>query len=161
VGSYEIDLELAARRLEGLMIERVFYLYTWDAPASMGEDALFAVVLDFGDRCLEVCWADELGLHHGFHIALHDVTGPDPDRGRIVEVTDEWRKRDRLKRIARATIEWGDVRADLRTNFAIGVAIHADHLRRIDYPRALVLRIVGHDVAIETRFTNAITVTWR
>ena len=119
------------------------------------------MIFEFTNRIVELEWADDLGLHHGFHLALREVTGFDEDRGRVVEVTDEWARNGRLGRIARATLEWGDARADLRSSLSIGVAIHADYLRRSDYPRTLTLRILGNDVAIETRFTNAIVVRWR
>jgi hypothetical protein len=155
--SFETDLELSARRLEGESIERVFAIHAWDAPVR--DDTRLAVVLQLADRCVEARWADELGLHHGFHLALRDVRGPDEDRGRVVDLTADWR--GRLGRIARATIEWGDARADIRSGFAIGIAIHSDFLRRVDYPRGLMLDLPGGQVAIETRFTNAITIAFR
>lgn len=145
----EVALELAARRLEGETLLRVFYLDPWDgaarpaAPLHDRDRVGLAVVLELSSgRRVEVRWADELGLRHGFGIAMREVKILDADRGRLEEVSPRWG--DRVgARIARASIQWGRVDQDLRSGFQIMVAIHADHLARPDYPRALELRLEG------------------
>ena len=163
--SPETELELAARRLQGQTLERVHYLDAWPgreraAPTDRDEVGLAVVLGCAGGRFTEVRWADELGLHHGFGIALRELAAPDGDRGKLVDATARWG--DRIGRqIAHATITWGDTRADLRGGFSIGIAIHSDYLRRADYPRALVLVLDdGRTITLETPMTNALFVAF-
>jgi hypothetical protein len=163
VRSAETALELAARQLLGEVLARVDYLDAWPGRerGAVGdcEAVGLAVYLTMASgRCVEVRWADTFGMHHGFGIDVREVRVRDGDRGKLVDATARWA--DRIgRRIERAAIEWGDARADLRDGFAIGIAIHADHLRRPDYPRALAIELDdARTVAIETRFENALTV---
>jgi hypothetical protein len=167
VPSPEAELELAARRLQGETLVRVHYLDPWpgierDDAAADADTVGLAVYLGLASgRSVEVRWADELGIHHGFGVAVRDVGVPDGDLGRLTDATARWA--DRIgARITGATVTWGDTRAELRGPLAIGVGIGADYLRRVDYPRALLIDFAGAPrVAIEAPFASALSVFLR
>jgi len=160
----ETELELAARRLEGARLRRVVYLDPFDSSDRAmrvhpgGERVGLAIFLALaGGRIVEVRWSDDLGLRHGFGVALRDVILIDGDRGRLDDVTPSWADSIGVP-IARAAIRWRPIEDDLRSTFKIGVAIHADHLSRSDYPAALELDIGDRRISIETEFANHLIV---
>lgn len=159
----ETALELLARRLEGESLSRVVYLDPWPgidrADPSDVDTVGLAVFLEISSgRILEVRWADELGLRHGFGVALREVALIDGDRGRLDDATDRWTAL-LGERITTATVRWGFIHDDLRQTFRIGLAICADHLTRADYPSALELVFAdGSRVVIATGFSNGLVV---
>jgi hypothetical protein len=160
---HETEMELIARRLEGETLARVHYVDAWPGvdrtSGDHGDDTVgIAVCLALASgRVLEVRWADELGLRHGFGIGLRELRVPDGDRGRLEDVTPRWGALVGTP-ITRATVQWGLVRNDLRSTFQIGLAICADHLTRADYPRALELTFGVRRVAIDCMFTSSLVV---
>ncbi len=179
----ETELELAARRLEGARLRRVVYLDPFDGggfasghPAvgssaeaksgtkvdrgshPDGDRVGLAMFLELAtDRIVCVRWSDDFGLRHGFGVTLSDVALIDGDQGRLDDVTPRWI--GAIGRpITRASIRWRSIEEDLRGTFKIGIAIHADHLSRRDYPAALELDVGDRRISIETGFQNHLIV---
>jgi hypothetical protein len=144
VKTTERDLEQRARRLEGETLVTVRYQRA--GKTTEAEHAVeHLVFLDFasGGR-VAVGTDDALGMHHGFGISLEDKRVIDPAFGDVVDVSDAVAWRARIgSTITSARILWGSVYDDLRTSLSIGVAIHADYLRRADYPSALRIELGG------------------
>jgi len=102
---------------------------------------LHLVWLDFESGLrIAVGYADELAVHHGFSISLRERRVIDPAYGAVDDVggTPCWAPRVG-RRVERANILWDDVYDRLRPSLGIGVTIHADYLRRLDYPQTLAL----------------------
>jgi hypothetical protein len=146
----ELDLEKAARQLEGLSLARVFYQSVrWASPqgwAGPGPHPVsLAVYLEgsCGQR-FRVYWADQLHLHHGHGIAIAPARVIDRDLGPVEEVTElpAWTGLVG-RRIQSALIHWREVSEALRSSFRILVAVHGDSVRRPDYPQTLELGFDG------------------
>ena len=133
----ESDLELRARALEGATIERVVYQRA-ERLDEREHAVVHAAFLELGAIRVEIGTDDAFGSHHGFGVSLREKRVIDRAFGEIVDVTDTpaWAPH-RGKPITRSRVAWGDVRSSLRTSLAIGVGIHADWLRRADYPAAI------------------------
>jgi hypothetical protein len=165
----EAELDVRARGLEGSVIERVLYQRSERLDATE-HAVLHCVFLELGDRRMEIGTDDAFGSHHGFGISLRERRVIDRAFGEIVDVTDTpaWRPHAH-KAITRARVTWGDVHSSLRTSLAIGVGIHADWLRRADYPASIEIDTVvgcvtfsaarrGEDGIVP--FVNALLVTF-
>jgi hypothetical protein len=166
----EAELELRARSLEGATIERVLYQRAerWD---DANEHAvLHAVFLELGARRMEIGTDDAFGTHHGFGISVRERRVIDRAFGEVVDVTASTAWKPHVgKEITRTRVGWGDVRSSLRTSLAIGVGIHADWLRRADYPAALEIDTTAGSVTLMAArrsedgivpFVNALLVTF-
>jgi len=134
----EVELEERARRLEGKTLRAVKYQGT----CSMGEvhSITHAVHLELDDLRMEITSADELGIVHGLGISIRERKVLDPAYGAIVDVGDDpgW-KRHVGSSIVRAVVHWDDIFERLRGSLSIGISIHADYLRRRDFPMTLEL----------------------
>jgi hypothetical protein len=137
----ERELEQRARSLEGEVLSRVQYQR---AERTVGAEhaVLHLVFLDFeSGRRVAVGCGDAFGAHHGFGVTMREQRVIDHAFGEVVVApSPQWRPL-LGQTITAGRIRWGDVRQDLRSSFAIGVAIHSDHLRRRDYPGALELEV--------------------
>jgi hypothetical protein len=91
-----------------------------------------------------VAAADELGLKHGFGVAVRPQQALDPDLGAVEEAgrRPAWRALVG-RRIAETRLHWEGIFERLRPSLSIGVCIHADHLSRTDYPQTLELGLEG------------------
>jgi hypothetical protein len=142
----ELELEKAARRIEGESLSRVYYQSAgWaDSPAWAGPGphaVPLAVYLEMVSRQIfRVNWADQFNLHHGHGIAIARTPVIDRDLGPVEEATmlPAWKDLIGL-RIQSAMIRWRAVSEALRSSFIGSVAVHGDWVRRSDYPQALVL----------------------
>jgi hypothetical protein len=85
-------------------------------------------------------WGDEFGLRHGQGITLAEARVIDHDAGPVVDVSDgeEWRTLAG-SRIVSSSIHWQGIDDAIRGNLFAGIAIHADHFTRYDYPQSLEL----------------------
>lgn len=166
----EGELELRARGLEGRAIERVLYQRAERLDAAE-HAVLHCVFLELeGGRRSEIGTDDAFGSHHGHGVSLRERRVIDRAFGEIVDVTDTpaWAPHVR-KAITRSRVAWGDVRSSLRQSFAIGVSIHADYLRRPDYPAAIEIDTTAGRVTFAAArrgeggivpFVNALLVTF-
>jgi hypothetical protein len=91
-----------------------------------------------------VAAADELGLRHGYGVAVRPQRALDPDLGAVEEAgrRPAWRALVG-RRIAESRLHWQGIFERLRLSLSIGVCIHADHLSRSDYPQTLELGLDG------------------
>ena len=166
----EAELELRARSLEGATVERVLYQRS-ERLDDREHAVLHAAFLELaGGRRMEIGTDDALGSHHGFGLSVRERRVIDRAFGELLDVTDTpaWHPHV-SKAITRSRLAWGDVRSSLRTSLAIGVGIHADWLRRADYPAALEIdTIAGRVTFLAARrgedgivpFVNALLVTF-
>lgn len=123
----DLELEERVRRLEGQVLRGVRY---------QGTSTVFLEL----DQRIEVTADDVVGIGHGAGIALRERKVIDPAYGAIVDAsaTEIWKGAIGAP-ITRAQLHWEDVYDSLRSSLATGVAIHADYLRRRDYPATLEL----------------------
>ena len=141
--SAESELELRARSLEGATIGRVVYQRA-ERVDDREHAVLHAVFLELGPRRVEIGTDDAFGSHHGFGVALRDKRVVDRAFGDVLDVTETPAWKPHVgQTITGARVAWGDVRSSLRGTLAIGVAIHADWLRRPDYPAAIEIVTPG------------------
>lgn len=146
----ELELEKAARRIEGESLSRVYYQSAGgaDSPAWAGpgpHPVQLAVYLEMASgQIFRVYWADQFNLHHGHGIAIARTPVIDRDLGPVEEATmlPAWKDSIGL-RIQSAMIQWRAVSEALRPSFIGLVAIHGDWVRRSDYPQALGLGFDG------------------
>jgi hypothetical protein len=142
----EQGLEERARRLEGHVLRGV----TYQGDASVAGDVhttTHAVHLELGLGRIEVTAADELGIVHGAGISLRDRKVVDRAYGPLhaASVESAWQPLIGTV-VKRAIIHWGDIFTSLRGSLSVGISIHADHLRRRDFPMTLELGF-AHGVA--------------
>lgn len=143
----ELALERRAARLQGETLTRAVYQqlrWSGESPAWSGtapHPVELAVHLETASgRRFRIRWADELGLRHGFGIAVDPVRVVDPAEGPLHDVSRCPPWADRLgRRIERALVHWREIYPALRSSLSAGVAIHADHLSRPDFPQTLEL----------------------
>ncbi len=166
----EAELELRARGLEGATIERVLYQRA-ERVDEKEHAVLHCAFLELENgRRIEIGTDDAFGSHHGFGVSLRERRVIDRAFGEIVDVTDApaWTPHVR-KAISRSRVAWGDVRSSLRGTLSIGVSIHADWLRRADYPAAIEIDTTAGRVTFMAArrgedgivpFVNALLVTF-
>ena len=138
----ELELEERARRLEGHVLRSV----TYQGAASFVGDVhttTHAVLLELDHARIEVTSADELGIVHGSGISLRERKVVDPAYGPLHAAP--WNALVGTE-IKRAIVHWDDIFDSLRSSLSIGVSIHADYLRRRDFPITLELDF-DHGVA--------------
>jgi hypothetical protein len=146
----ELDLEKAARALEGETLAGVSYQSVrwssssaWEGPGP--HPVPLAVYLESvsGQR-FRVHWADQLHLHHGHGIAIAPVRIVDGDLGPVQEVGDQpaWAPLVGT-RVRSAIIHWRNVREAQRSSIGAMVSVHGDYLRRRDFPQTLELSFEG------------------
>lgn len=131
----EQELEERARRLEGQVLRGV----TYQGVAALTGDVhttTHAVHLELDRGRMEVTAGDELGIVHGNGISLRDRKVVDLAYGPVHAV--DWKLLVGTP-VKRAIIHWNDIFDSLRGSLSIGISIHADHLRRRDYPLTLEL----------------------
>ncbi len=135
----EVELEERARRLEGKTLRAVKYQGAWTRNESV-HSVTHAVHLELDNGRIEVTSADELGIVHGLGISIRDRKVLDPAYGPIASVGSEpgWKPHVGSS-IARAVVHWDDIFDRLRGSLSIGISIHADYLRRRDFPMTLEL----------------------
>ncbi len=136
--SAEAELELRARRLEGETLARVSYQRA-ERVDEREHAVLHAAFLELGSGARVAIGTDDaFGSHHGFGISIAHKSIVDRAFGEVTDVSDApaWKPHIGLV-IRRTRVLWGDVRESLRSSLSIGVSIHADWLRRADYPAAL------------------------
>jgi hypothetical protein len=135
----EVELEERARRLEGKTLRAVKYQ---GAVTRIGEthSITHAVHLELEGTRIELVSADELGIVHGLGLSIHERKVLDPAYGAIADVSDDpaW-KRLIGSAASRAMLHWDDILERLRASLSIGISIHADYLRRRDFPVTLEL----------------------
>lgn len=137
--SPELELEKRANKLRGETLKAVHYQRGTESDDFDSVDHL--VFLDFksGTRVAIGC-TDELRYKHGWGISVKPQRVIDTAYGPVKNVTKSPRWASRVGRtIAHARIHWDDIKESLRSSLAMGVAIHADHLSRRDYPQTLEL----------------------
>ncbi|MFT3697778.1 MAG: hypothetical protein QM831_31855 [Kofleriaceae bacterium] len=142
----EVALETMARRLEGRVLTGVVY----QGSPTLGDVhvATHAVFLEAGER-IEVVAEDQVGIGHGVGVWLRPRKVIDPAFGAIMPAGDtEMWQRFVGTPVTRATINWADIYESLRGSLSITIAIHADHLRRIDYPASLELEFPEGGISI-------------
>ncbi len=142
----ELELEQRAHRLRGEVLRAVWY----QRGQELGDvDSVgHLVFLDFesGVRVAIGC-SDELRYKHGFGISVRPQRVIDTAFGPAVEMSGAPRWKPRIgRRITSGRIHWDDIKERLRPTLAIGVAIHADHLSRYDYPQTLEVDFDGQPV---------------
>ena len=145
--SPELELEKRAHKLRGETLRAVHYQRGTESDDFDSVEHL--VFLDFksGNRVAIGC-TDELRYKHGWGISVKPQRVIDTAYGLPKDVTKSPRWSSRVGRtIAHARIHWDDIKERLRSSLAIGVAIHADHLSRLDYPQTLELDF-GEDNSI-------------
>ena len=130
----EVELEERARRLEGKTLRAAAYQGGWRRLGD-AHSVTHAVYLELDGTRIEMAPKDELGIVHGFGISIRERKVLDPAFGAITEVSHEleW-KRLIGGEITRAMVHWEDVFERLRGSLSVGIAIHADYLRRRDFP---------------------------
>ncbi len=139
----ERDLEERARLVEGETLVRVLYQRPRELGVEHAVERAVYLECESGFRAA-IGTSDELRVHHGFGVTVGEQRVIDPAWGEIVDVSSDVRWKGRLgSRIVRAMIRWDDVRERLRSSLSIGVSIHADYLRRQDFPASLDLDIGG------------------
>ncbi len=146
----ELKLERRAARLQGEVLERVLYQQlSWSAEAGASwsgsgphpvERAVY--LQSRSGRRFRVSWADELGLRHGFGVAIDELRSVDADLGPLHEGGGPWAAL-LGRRVVSSRVHWREIEKALRPGFGIMVAIHADHLSRRDYPATLELGLDG------------------
>jgi len=135
----EQNLEERARRLEGHVLRGV----TYQGDASFVGDVhttTHAVLLELDHARIEVTTADELGIVHGSGISIRERKVVDRAYGPLHTASAEsaWQRLVGTE-VKRAIIHWDDIFDSLRGSLSIGISIHADHLRRRDFPMTLEL----------------------
>jgi hypothetical protein len=147
----ELALERRAQRLEGEVLSRVVYQQLrWSAAspawAAAGPHPVeVAVFLETaaGAR-LRVRWADELGLRHGYGVAIDPVRVLDPAAGTLHEASELAAWTERIgRRVLRARVHWQEIERALRGSVRTSLAIGLDHLSRVDFPQTLELELEG------------------
>jgi hypothetical protein len=135
----EVELEERARRLEGKTLRAVKYQGVWTRMADV-HSITHAVHLELDGSRIELVSADDLGIVHGLGISIRERKVLDPAYGAVVDVADDpsW-KRLLGSAIVRAVIHWEDIFERLRGSLSVGISIHADYLRRRDFPVTLEL----------------------
>jgi hypothetical protein len=173
MASAEGELELRARQLEGQKLVGVVYQRGSAAGESAEHAVEHCVFLDFESGLrVAVGYDDAFGAHHGFGISVREKKVIDRAFGEVTTVTDSTAWKPHIgKTITISRIHWGNVHDDLRSSFAIGVAIHADYLRRADYPAALEIETEAGRITISAArraadgsiipFVNALLVALR
>ena len=143
----ELALEQRAHRLRGERLRAVFYQRGRELEGGM-DSVGHLVFLDFesGTRVAIGC-TDELRYKHGFGISVRPQRVIDTAFGEAVDMGDRPRWKALFGRSVTSTsIHWDGIKERLRPTLAIGVAIHADHLSRLDYPQTLELDLEGQSV---------------
>lgn len=137
--SPELELEKRAHELRGEKLKAVHYQRGIESDDfdSVGH----LVFLDFkSGRRVAIGCSDELRYRHGWGISVKPQRVIDTAYGKPKDVSKSPRWSSRIGRtITQAGIHWDDIKEALRPTLAIGVAIHADHLSRLDYPQTLEL----------------------
>lgn len=139
----DVELEERVRRLEGQVLRGVTY-----QGVSVMHAVRHAVFLELDQR-IEITADDVVGIGHGAGIALRERKVVDPAYGAVVDAgsTEIWAGAIGGV-ITRAMLRWEDVYDSLRSSLATGVAIHADYLRRRDYPATLELAFGDRTILI-------------
>jgi hypothetical protein len=134
----ELELEERARRLEGQVLRGVTYQGTTSLAGEV-HTATHAVHLELDHR-IEITATDVVGIVHGSGISLRPRKVLDPAYGSVVDAsaTPGWQALVGTA-VRRAIVHWDDLFDTLRGSLSISIAIHADHLRRRDYPATLEL----------------------
>jgi hypothetical protein len=162
----EVELEERARRLEGKTLRAVKYQGAWtsleDPPQVHSITHAVHLELDGGARIenrgakrsdstvmIEITAADELGIVHGVGISIRERKVLDPAYGAIASAGGEpgW-KQHVGSSIVRAMVHWDDIFERLRGSLSIGISIHADYLRRRDFPMTLELSFPSASVFV-------------
>jgi hypothetical protein len=95
-----------------------------------------AVYLEMASgRRFRFAFADELGLHHGLGITVHEVRVIDKDAGPLSDVTDSW---PTFRPITGASVHWRDIADRALSRFTL-VSVGGDYLRRQDLPQSIEL----------------------
>lgn len=131
----DLELEERTRRLEG---------HTLRGIARQGEATIF---LELDDGRVEISAEDAVGIGHGVGIWLRPRKVVDRAYGPIVAGGEVWNEVVGSV-VTRAAIAWANVWDALRSSLAASVAIHADYLRRTDYPARLELTFASALIAI-------------
>jgi len=147
-GSRELALERRAARLEGEVLAAVLYQQLrWSGPAEWAGEGPHSVELAVhlqmaSGRRFSITWADELELRHGFGVAVDEVRVLDPDRGPLHDLSHASPWAGLLgRRVQRGRVHWRPVERALRSSLRAMVAVHADHLSRLDFPQTLELEL--------------------
>lgn len=142
----ELELEQRAHRLRGEVLRAVHYQRGEELEDVDSVGHLVFLDFESGARVAIGC-SDELRYKHGFGITVRPQRVIDTAFGPAVDMSDTTRWKSRIGRsVTSARIHWDDIKERLRPTLAIGVAIHADHLSRLDYPQTLELDFDGQSV---------------
>ncbi len=147
----ELALERRAQRLEGEVLSRVVYQQLRWSPASAAWPSTrvhpveLAVYLETATGArFRVRWADELGLRHGYGVAVEPVRVLDPAAGTLHEASELAAWEGRIgRRVVRARVHWQEIERALRGSVRTSIAIGIDHLARADFPQTLELELEG------------------
>ena len=141
----ERELEERARRLEREVLTAVRYQRGLQIDENV-HSVEHAVFMDFASGVrVAIGTGDELGLRHGFGVTVHERRVLDEAHGPIEDVSAAPRWSALLgRKITCGRIHWDDIYERLRPSLGIGVAIHADHLSRRDFPSTLEI-LFGDD----------------
>jgi hypothetical protein len=151
----EVELEERARRLEGKTLRAVKYQGIWTSHETV-HSITHAVHLELETGRIEIGSADELGIVHGHGISIRDRKVLDPAYGPIADVGGEPGWKQHIGRaIARAVVHWDDIFDRLRGSLSIGISIHADYLRRRDFPITLELAFPSGSVFVSAAQLSA------
>lgn len=135
----EVELEERARRLEGKTLRAVKYQGSWTKHEGV-HSITHAVYLELDETRIEITSADELGIVHGLGVSIRERKVLDPAYGAIASVGGEPEWKPHVgSAIVRAVVHWDDIFERLRGSLSIGISIHADYLRRRDFPMTLEL----------------------
>jgi hypothetical protein len=142
--SPELELERRAHELRGQTLRAVWYQHGKESGEVDSIQHLAFLDFESGGRVAIGC-SDELRYRHGWGITVRSQNVIDTAYGTPVDMSkSRWAPR-MGKTIAHARIHWDGIRDRLRSSLAVGVAIHADHLSRHDYPQTLELDFGGGD----------------
>ncbi|HEY0252552.1 MAG TPA: hypothetical protein VGC41_13545, partial [Kofleriaceae bacterium] len=130
----EIELEERARRCQGCVLRGVAYQGTSTIDGAIHATS-HVVYLELDHGRIEIAAEDRVGIGHGVGIWLRPRKVIDPAFGAITAAgqTALWRALVGTP-IIRATVIWADIYDSLRGSLSTSIAIHADYLRRRDYP---------------------------
>ena len=142
--SPELELERRAHELRGQTLRKVWYQHGKESGEVDSVGHLAFLDFESGTRVAIGC-SNELRYRHGWGITVRPQKVIDTGYGAPVDVSgSRWASRIG-KTIAHARIHWDGIKDRLRSSLAIGIAIHADHLSRHDYPQTLELDFSGGD----------------
>ena len=143
----EIELEKRARSLENCTISKIWYQQMEGGTENYHVKDFHSIDTSVyfqteNNKIFRIYWADELGMYHGFGVAIKEVALIDKEEGVFTEVTNDNNWTGVLgKRIISTQIHWQNIIDNMRSGLVPMLGM--GYLRRRDYPQTLEINLEG------------------